>query len=357
MSEEASSDQKTEAPSERKIQEALDKGNVPFSKEVVTFTSLMAITGVTIFLMPSGAYRITQSLKRLIEDPGDWSLTVSTDAAAVISVFATDVAWILAPLISWLFITGIAGALVQNQPRMVLHRIKPQMSRVSLKSGWRRLFGAQGLVEFLKAVFKFSAVSLVAIIVVRYLQTDITNAVLLSGMGQLSLIQSSLALSVAAVTVAAALLAIADFAWSRFHWHRELRMTKEELKNEHKQLEGDPMRKARMRSIARERSRNRMIINVADATVVIANPTHFSVALRYRPDLDPAPLVLAKGQDYVALKIREVAEANDIPIIEDKLLARSLHEAVEVDALIPPEFYRAVAEIVLFLNTREKTNR
>lgn len=129
-------------------------------------------------------------------------------------------------------------------------------------------------------------------------------------------------------------------------------MTRQEVKDELKQMQGDPVLKARMRSLARDRSRRRMIAAVPKATVVIANPTHYAVALRYVREESGAPMVIAKGQDLIALKIRQTAEEHGIPVVEDKLLARSLYESVEVDKLIPPEFYKAVAEIILFLMVR-----
>jgi flagellar biosynthetic protein FlhB len=158
---------------------------------------------------------------------------------------------------------------------------------------------------------------------------------------------------VAAICITTILLVALDLAWSRFHWRRELRMTRQELKDEHKQAEGDPLVKARLRSLARDRSRRRMIASASKASLVIANPTHFAVALRYQRDENPAPLVLAKGADAIALKIRAIAEQNNIPVIENKALARALYEAVQVDQVIPSEFFRPVAEIIYFLQSRQ----
>ena len=148
------------------------------------------------------------------------------------------------------------------------------------------------------------------------------------------------------------MLAAADLVWSRLHWKRDLRMSRQDVKDEQKQMLGDPLVKARLRSVALERSRKRMMSAVPTATLVVANPTHYAIALRYVREEGGAPKVVAKGQDLIALKIREIAEANDIPVIEDKALARSMYDRVEVDMMIPPEFYRAIAEIVHFLNTR-----
>jgi flagellar biosynthetic protein FlhB len=147
-------------------------------------------------------------------------------------------------------------------------------------------------------------------------------------------------------------LVAADLVWTRIFWLRDLKMTRQEVKDEMKQVDGDPIVKARLRSLARDRARKRMIAGVPRATFVVANPTHFAVALRYVKEEGGAPLVVAKGQDLIALKIRAIAAEHDIPIIEDKLLARSLYKAVEVDKMIPPEFYKAIAEVVFFLFSR-----
>jgi flagellar biosynthetic protein FlhB len=161
----------------------------------------------------------------------------------------------------------------------------------------------------------------------------------------------------AAVTVAVIVLVAADIVWSRLFLHRELRMTRQEVKDELKQIDGDPIVKARMRSLARDRLRKRMMAAVPRATLVIANPTHYAVALRYVREEGGAPLVVAKGRDLIALRIREIATENGIPVIENKSLARSLYRSVEVDKMIPPEFYKAVAEIVFFLMARQAQTR
>jgi flagellar biosynthetic protein FlhB len=159
---------------------------------------------------------------------------------------------------------------------------------------------------------------------------------------------------ISVVCIATIVIVAADLVWSRLRWQRSLRMSKQDLKDEHKQTEGDPLVKGRLRSLAQDRSRKRMLANVKQATVVIANPTHYAIALRYARDEQPAPLVLAKGKDLVALRIREIAEANGIAVVEDKPLARSLYDSVEVDQMIPAEFYSAVAQILFFLFSKAR---
>jgi flagellar biosynthetic protein FlhB len=159
-------------------------------------------------------------------------------------------------------------------------------------------------------------------------------------------LQSVSASAIAAVMLALLVISGADFAWARIHWRRDQRMSRQELKDEIKQAEGDRLMKSRLRSLRLDRSRKRMLSAVPRATMVVVNPTHYAVAMRYVRAERGAPLVLAKGVDLIALKIREIATEADVPIIEDKPLARALYDSVAVDSAIPPEFYRAVAEIV-----------
>ena len=151
---------------------------------------------------------------------------------------------------------------------------------------------------------------------------------------------------VVAIVLIMAVIAAADLLWSRFHWRQELRMTRQEVKDEIKQSDGDPIVKSRLRSLQRDRARQRMMTAVPTATLIIANPTHYAIALRYERDEMPAPVVVAKGQDLIALKIREIAEEHDVPVFENVTLARSMYKQVSVDKVIPSEFYQAVAELV-----------
>jgi flagellar biosynthesis protein FlhB len=148
------------------------------------------------------------------------------------------------------------------------------------------------------------------------------------------------------ILLATATLAVIDFFWTKHHWFSQLKMTKQEVKDENKQAQGDPIVKARQRSLMRSRARNRMMSNVPRATLVIANPTHYAVALRYVREESDAPIVIAKGTDLVALKIREIAEEAGIPVFEDPPLARSMFAQVSVDSIIPAAFYKAVAELI-----------
>lgn len=352
MSDAPDKESKTEEATEKKTRDALEKGNVPFSREASTFASLLGIFVITSFFIVNNVARLNMSLERFIDDPGGWSLENGADAVSLFGAVGMDAAHLLIPVVCVLGLAGIASSFLQNAPRIVFTRIEPDLSRISLTKGWNRIFGIQGFVEFLKATFKFSAISLVGFLLLEYFQIDLFNAMFIEPIILPQLILTMVNRMLAAVVIATLLLVAADLVWSRVFWRRELRMTRQEVKDEHKQIDGDPIVKARLRSLARDRSRKRMMAAVPRATMVIANPTHFAVALRYVREEGGAPLVVAKGQDLIALKIRQIAEENDIPVIEDKLLARSLYQSVEVDKLIPPEFYKAVAQIVFFLLSR-----
>jgi len=243
-----------------------------------------------------------------------------------------------------------------ERPQFVGERITPQLSRISLAQGWKRLFGAQGLVEFLKSLAKLGF----AMAVLAFTLSE-DHRRLLAGMitnpWEFGLVIRSIAVDILlAIVFVMGAIAAFDLVWSRFRWKSDMRMTKQEVKDELKQSEGDPIVKSRIRSVARDRARRRMMTAVPRATLVIANPTHYSIALRYVREEDAAPVVLAKGQDLVALKIREIAAEHNIPIFEDVALARSMYKQVSVDSVIPSQFYQAVAELVRIVYSN-KANR
>jgi flagellar biosynthetic protein FlhB len=352
MAEVQDKENKTEPATEKRVRDAIEKGNVPFSREAATFASLIAILIIAGLFMVDNVVQMRLTLERFIDDPGGWRFESGADVVQLFQAIGIDAARLLVPVIAILAAAGIAASVFQNPPALVLNRIQPDASRLSLIKGWKRLFSLQAHVDFLKALFKFAVVGAVGVLILRAAQSDVVRSMFMEPSAIPELARSMIMKLLAAMVVATVVLAGADLVWSRLFWQRELRMTRQEVKDELKQVEGDPILRARMRSLARDRSRRRMMAAVPRATLVIANPTHYAVALRYVREEQSAPLVLAKGRDLIALKIREVAEEHAIPVVEDKLLARSLYDSVEVDKLIPSEFYKAVAEIILFLMVR-----
>ncbi|HEV2159166.1 flagellar biosynthesis protein FlhB [Bradyrhizobium sp.] len=353
MAESSDQESKTEEPTEKKVRDALDQGNIPVSREVSIFASMAALMIILAFLVSQGVQQLVPTLRGLLDDPEGFPLNNGADVQNLLTVVGLEALRFLVPPVVILMTFGLAASLLQNAPSVVLQRIMPDLSRISPISGWSKLFGTQGLVEFAKSLFKLGSVSAVVVVVLRSSEARAFEAMYTDPVALPEMILNIAMRIVSAICIATIVLVAIDLAWARFHWRRQLRMTKQEIKDEHKQAEGDPLVKARLRSLARDRSRQRMIASAARATLVIANPTHFAIALRYKREENPAPLVVAKGMDVIALKIREVAEQNRIPVIENKALARALYEAVQVDQVIPAEFFRPVAEIIYFLQSKQ----
>lgn len=352
MAEKPDKESKTEEASEKKIRDTIDKGQLPFAKEAPVLASFLAILVFTMFFAQNSVAQLSNFLTIFLERPEEWPLERQQDVLVLLRLVFLEVGKVLAVLMLLLVSGALAASMLQNTPRFVLERIRPQASRISLMQGWSRIFGIKGFVEFLKQVAKLLFAGVILGIAMREALSQ-----LLSGMITHPVIFGSVITGIAQdvvmwIALAMVVVAAADIAWSRYDWLHDLRMTKQEVKDELKQTVGDPLVRMRMRSLQRDRARQRMMSAVPTATLVIANPTHFSIALRYTRDKDAAPVVVAKGQDLIALRIREIAEANGIPVFEDVALARSMYKQVSVDSMIPAQFYQAVAELVRIVYAR-----
>lgn len=346
MSDDQDKDSKTELPSEKRITDALEKGNVPFSREVTMFASTLAIYIYVVFFLPNGFSHMAEALKDVFEQPDAWRITTSNDAIALMSHLLWASGLLIVPVFVLMIAFGVASSILQNLPSPVLDRIAPKFQRISPIAGMSRIYGLPGLVEFAKSFFKIAVISLIVALTLWDDFYATLDAMFADPITIFQFMGRDFNKIMNVVLLSTAIIAIADFFWTRHHWYSELRMTKQEVKEEMKQTQGDPIVKARLRSIARDRARRRMISSVPRATLVIANPTHFAVALRYVREEGDAPVVVAKGQDLVALRIRALAEENGIPVFEDPPLARSMFAQVSVDSVIPPVFYKAVAELI-----------
>jgi flagellar biosynthetic protein FlhB len=346
VSESADKESKTEEATEKKIRDTIEKGKLPVSKETGLLASFVAILIFAVFFAQDNISQLGMFLSIFLEKPEAWPLSTAPDVIELYRVVFVEIGKLLGTLMVLLVVAGVGASVLQNVPQFVGERIRPQASRISLTKGWSRLFGVQGFVEFLKSLGKLGFAILVLVFT---LSGDLR--VLLAGMitqptAYAMTIRSIGIDIIVSIVFVMGLIAAVDLVWSRFHWRQDLRMTKQEVKDELKQSEGDPIVKSRLRSLGRDRARRRMMDAVPRATLIIANPTHYSIALKYVRDEDAAPLVLAKGQDLVALKIREIAQEHGIPIFEDVALARSMYKQVSVDSVIPAKFYQAVAELV-----------
>ena len=343
---------KTEEATEKKIRDALDKGQTPFSKETPILFSLLAILFVATFFMPGNIAAMAQKLAAMMDQSFEYHLTGSGDVYWLIQRVIFIVTALTLPLFTALILAGVAGSAAQNTPRFVGERIKPQLSRISPIAGWGRIFSAKGFAEFLKSIGKLIFASLLVALILHDLVPRMLQGMNSEVGSFLVVVKEMLLKMFAAIIFAMVLIATADWFWTRFQWREDLKMTRQEVKDELKQSQGDPIIKARLRSVAYDRARKRMMNAVPSASLVIANPTHLSIALRYDPGRDPAPVVIAKGQDLIALRIRSIAEENGVPVFQNVELARAMYKQVSLDQIIPPEFFKAVAELISILRRR-----
>jgi flagellar biosynthetic protein FlhB len=349
MAQQADRESRTEEPTEKKILDEFEKGNTPVSREASTFAATIAMLAITAFMARDLLSSVGSTLKRLSSDPGGLLLENGADAVALFKVLVWEIGAPIIPVLAILLMAGLASSFLQHAPHIVFDRVLPDWKRISLINGWHRIFSARGQAEFFKGVCKLLSIGIVIWTVFRSQRSAFIDTMSLDPDAVPELILTIAMRLLMAVCVVTILLLAVDLIWVRMHWRRDIRMSKQEIKDEMKEIDGDPVRKARLRSLALDRRRKSMIAAVPRATLVIANPTHYAIALRYVREEGGAPLVLSKGKDLIALKIREIAEQHLIPIVEDKLLARSMYDSVEVDRPIPPEFYKAVAELVHIL--------
>jgi flagellar biosynthesis protein FlhB len=352
MADDEDKESKTEEASEKKIRDALEKGQTPFSRETPILFSLLAILFIVAFVMPNRIRAMSQQLAAMLDQSYEYHLSGSGDIYWLIQrvIFVAGAAML--PLLLALIIAGISGSAAQNTPRFVGERVKPQLSRISLKKGWERQFSVKGFVEFLKSIAKLIFASVLVVLILHDLVPRMLQGMTMETGGFLAVVRGMLLKLLGAIIFAMTLIATADWFWTRFQWKTDLKMTRQEVKDEIKQSQGDPLIKARQRSVAQDRARRRMMKAVPGASMVIANPTHLSIALRYEPGRDPAPIVVAKGQDLIALRIREIAAEHGVPVFENVELARAMYKQVSLDQMIPTEFFKAVAELISIIRRR-----
>ncbi len=356
MSDDNDRESKTQDASEKKLKDTMEKGNVPVSREVPVFLSMISILIVCSLMLSASAAGLERMLGTLLADVGTLRLDTQRDVQGLFAPLAQEAFKLIFPILGVLMVGGIISSLVQNPFQITFERIMPKASRLSIVQGWNRIFGMRGAMDFAKSLFKFGSISLILYVVVKAEMPAAISAMIKPPQLLPDIILKIAVKLVSAIAITAFVLAVVDTFWSRITWRRDLRMTHQEVKDEHKQAEGNPMIKMRVKSLARQRSSRRMMAAVPKATLIIANPTHYAIALRYVRSEGGAPIVLAKGRDTMALKIRSIAEEHGISVMENKPLARAMYDKVEVNSMIPPEFFKAIAEMIHFLQMRQVAN-
>ncbi len=345
MAEGSDDSQKTEEPTQKKLDDAREKGQVLNSREVNHWFMILAGTIIVAMVSPSLSTGLKNVLGRYLEFAHAIPVSENT-LRDIIARIANDVAFLLILPILLLVIAALATGMVQSGIMLATDRIVPKMERVSPMQGMKRLFSFKSLAEFLKGVAKITIVGAVATMLMLPSFGGIEQLMRIEIAVLPELLRALATKLMIGVLAIVTVIAIVDFLYQKFEFMKQMRMSRQEIKDEMKQSEGDPMVKQRLRQIRQERARPRMSAAVPQASVVITNPTHFAVALKYEFGEMDAPVLVAKGQDFMAKQIREIAEANDIPIVENPPVACAIYAGVEVDQQIPSEHFKAVAEII-----------
>jgi flagellar biosynthetic protein FlhB len=348
VSDTADSGSRTEDASPRKLEEARRRGDVAKSQDVPQWASLAAASSVVAICGGSMAREMAERLAPFLSHPEAFSLENGGGVTVARQAMLAGAPVILA-VMGAASLAGVAGNLVQHGFLFSPEKLAPDASRLSPMEGFKRLYGIDGMVHFLKSTLKIGLVGAVSWMVLKPHVREFELLPMLEPMALLPLAAEMLRTLLMAILGLLGAGALIDWIWQRQRFLQRMRMTKEEVKEDFRQSEGDPHIRARIRQIRTERARRRMMQNVHKATVVVMNPTHYAVALRYVSGETAAPQCVAKGIDSLALRIREVAEENRVPVVEDAPLARALYATVEIDQTIPREHYEAVAKVIGFV--------
>ena len=346
--------EKTEEPTSKKLEDARNEGQVAKSKEVTNAFEMLAAFLMMRFLVEYMGTVFVGNMRSIYSQIPEYVKLydghIQTETFRMLFVSSLlRILQIIAPFLLAGFLVAFITNILQVKWKITTKPLQPKFNKLNPVSGFKRIFSPNSLVEFLKSVLKLT---LIGYVVYNYLKKNMPpiyqlyDVSLNQGIAQVGTLVINLGIRIALFYM---LIAAADFAYQKIKFKKDMKMTKQEVKDEYKNQEGDPQIKSKQRQRMLEASRRRMMQQLPEADVVITNPTHFAVAIKYEPELYDAPYVVAKGADYLAQKIKDVAKENHIEIVENKPLARMLYANVDVGSVVPPELYQAVAEVLAFV--------
>lgn len=346
--------EKTEEPTSKKLDDARKEGQVAKSKEIGNAFSLLALFLVMKLYLGTMGIRFIEVFSAVYQQIPDVSKMYNGGLpVASLHVLIRGMMFQILIIMAPVLLIGVAIAIIcdvaQVKWKPTTKPLQPKFSKLNPMKGFGRIFSPNSLVELLKSVLKLA---LIGYMVYSYLKDKISNIFLLyditlnQAIGMIGEIVVDLGIRIAAIYM---IIAFLDFGYQKWKFHEDMKMTKQEVKDEYKNQEGDPQIKGKQKQRMREASMRRMMQQLPEADVVITNPTHYAVAIKYDPEKYDAPYVLAKGENYLAQRIKDVAKENHIEIVENKPLARMLYANVDIGGLIPPELYQAVAEVLAFV--------
>ena len=346
---ETAGQERTEKATPKKREEARKKGQVAISREVSSAVVLLASLGFFYFAGSWMFWNLSEVITRVYQNIGTLRLNNIDDASVFSLEVLTRLLAILMPFLLPLAILGFAANILQVGFKISTEAIAPKLNKLNPISGMKRFVSVKSMVELAKSVAKILFIGIIAYLLVKSDMKAFPSLVH-QEVGQILVFTARLSLKMCFfICLALIVLAILDFLYQHWQHQEDLKMTKQEVKDEQKQTFGDPKVKARIRSMQLEMARRRMMEAVPEADVVITNPTHLAIALKFKAEEMIAPLVLAKGAGHIAQRIKEIAAENRIPLVEDKPLAQALYKLVELGSYIPAELFRAVAEVLAYV--------
>ena len=340
--------ERTEKPTGKKLSKAREEGQVAKSQEIATTFILFGALGVFLFSGPSMFWALSDFMHGIFQNLGTLHLE-GISARAFLFEVLQQVGLIIMPLLLVLLILGIAANLLQVGFLFTLKPFTPKLSKFNPITGMKKFVSLKSLVELLKSIFKVSFIGGISWLVLRG-ELDAIPSLMEMSVGQILTYMGTVSLKMLFyVGLGMLVLAAIDFTYQRWQHTKDLMMSKQEVKDEAKQAEGDPQIKGKIRQAQREMAMRRMMESVPDADVVITNPTTLAVAVKYDAIQMFAPQVVAKGAKLMAERIKDIARNNDVPIVENKPLAQTLFKSMEIGDLVPPNLYKAVAEVLAYV--------
>ncbi len=348
MAEDDDDSQKTEDPSSKRLDEAREQGRLPISRETVQWINLLAIAAIVGWMLPAAATDLIKYFSVILES--SYALSVGdSNAQALMKEILLRILLSLGMIYAVLMGGSIIGTWLQSGFFFSAAQIKFDFDRLSPMAGLKRLVSMTALVELAKTLLKLGLMGGVAVLAVWPFVKESSQMIGISLIAIVQKIHHRMVYLLFMLLLAFTVIAAMDFFYTRFAYFKSLRMTKSEVKDEYKQSEGDPAVKGRLRQLRAERARKRMMAQVPRADVIVTNPTHYAIALQYDNAKMTAPVVLAKGVDLIAERIRDLATEHNIPLVSNPPLARALYDTTEIDQEIPIQHYRAVAEVIAYV--------
>ncbi len=343
--------QRTEDPTPKRLREARRKGDAPRSQEITTLAMLCGAM-LALWLVSGIMVRTVMKVALPFIDHPHVFVVSGVSLQQLFGNIGLMLGAGFSAFAALMIVSAIAGNMAQAMPVFTAHRMKPELKKISPIAGVKRVFGPSGLVNFLKGVGKLIIITVIMVFALWPSRFDVVELVRADGVGAMAMTRGLILKLLGLTVLAMSIIAGLDYAWQRHSWRQRLRMTREEVRREQKEEEGDPQIKARQRQTREAQMRRRTMAAVKEASVIVMNPTHFAVALKYEAGKTDAPICTAKGRDDLALRMRDEARKLGVPVVQNPPLARALHAGARLDAEIPVEHYEAVAKIIGFIMRR-----